>query len=82
MSVVLDTVLTYLPAKGKQLLVAGLHSTPRVVITMDTQQIHVDEEASYKMTAESPITVLIVALRPAGNRGDHFHTSCVNCYNG
>ena len=32
---------------------------PVVTITA-TQQIHVDVEASYKMTAESPITVLTV----------------------
>ena len=61
---------------------AGLHSTPRVVIIMDTQQIHVDEEASYKMTAESPITVLTVATNVAGNRGDPFLIRCVDYYNG
>jgi hypothetical protein len=49
---------------------------------MDTQQIHVDEEALYKMTAESPITVLTVATNVAGNRGDPFLIRCVDYYNG
>ena len=68
MSVVVDTVLTYLPAKRKTTPSGWTHSMPRVVTITATQQIHVDVEASYKMTAESPITVLTVVTNVAGNR--------------